>query len=899
MKIVHPFGPQPSNTLLVGEAPGYDEMLEERPFVGKAGREQGAHFERCGESTKHFRLANVTGEYTRGNPDPTPEQIKTWTPILLREVYKTSPTVIIAVGKFAARWFLGESTDMFLVHGIPHKAGSFDHSRAPRGGPSNAIIIPIFHVASGFRSDKMRAIVWWDYQQVVNVMRQVRSGKLTVESLPHDEFADPIYMDVTGRELAGIIDSYQSTELGIDTEDDRPLDGKYRPWSIQVSCEPGMGMVLRYCQDDFQIGTDKLQEIANKGVTLVAHNWMHDIKVCREMRLDLSRANLHDTMRDLYLLRTEKWGLKQAMYRWCSVKNARDYLDVVGPATKQLREAFLQNIIDIGGLGDKAGIGDDAWPRIKPYMSFENDGTTKRNKPWQIVRRAKGILKDSVNGKVNKDGEPTDIRERWNKLPNDARNIIEDRLGMLPMGYLSDVPLNEAIIYAAGDPDWTLRLKKALVPEIKRLHLGGVQRKDMLAMPMFEAMQDHGLPTSKSRFESLSQRMTNRMTVTQARISHCYFDDKPFNPGSDKQTRLIMENHGLEGTKKTASGEISTAKDSIGHLRYTEPMITDIFYWRECAHVRDVDCAQALRKCTLENQDSNDSDIYYVKASLIPSTVTRRLTAKDPNSLAITKHGDFGLLVRDCYVAPKGRVFFEMDLSQIEVVVAANVSGDELLCKIITEGLDIHTETAAAIFRIPVETVQKDLHRLLAKTTFFGWMYGQGYAALSNQLLMKGLTGWTKSKCRGFQRKLQDTYWQLTEAIRDSEREVRKTGLVRSSSGMVRHLPGVWSEDDKIRSESARQAWSHIVQGTAQDAIQNSMIWLWLVLLDLKSRGHGIWPVLQVYDSLVFIVDDGENTKGVIEKLVYEALTKHHGLGEMRVPVRAEGSFGSSWADLD
>ena len=102
-------GPQPCDVLLVGEAPGRHEFAAQVPFVGKSGEEQERYLTRHGLSAQRWRRTNVVGEYRDGNPDPTREQIDEWTPVLLDEVRATRPKLVVAVGRFAMRWFLGES----------------------------------------------------------------------------------------------------------------------------------------------------------------------------------------------------------------------------------------------------------------------------------------------------------------------------------------------------------------------------------------------------------------------------------------------------------------------------------------------------------------------------------------------------------------------------------------------------------------------------------------------------------------------------------------------------------------------------------------------------------------------------------------------------------------------
>ena len=898
MSIVPACGPQPNDVLLCGEAPGRLENARGLNFVGPAGIEQEMYLNRENESARGWRLTNVVQQYFHGDPDPTLDLINTWTPMLLDEVFTTSPGIIIAVGKFAVQWFLGDDADLFTVHGIVHRAGAFDPSRRVRGGPRDAFIIPIFHPAAGFRRGDMRARVWWDYQQVAKYLKLYRKGELLILQ---DAYPDPWYEDVTGKQFADLLNGYDPDIIGLDTEDDRgtiTIQTRWgsktvgRPWSIQISPQPGVGLVLRYSDKHFAQGIEALQRKVNAGMTVVAHGWMHDLSVCRAMGLDLSRAKISDTMYGLYLLRTERQGLKRGAYRLCAMRDMKSYLDTIGPIAKSQQERYLKRIVAMNLL----------WSKIEPFYTHENDGTVKKNSPWQTHRRAYSILRDSISGKRNKDGELTDIVERWEKVLDVIRLPVERELGPLPIATLADLPLSESIPYAGRDPDATLRVHYALIPLLERLSVTSTMHAGMASLSMFEAMQDHGLPVSKSRFESLAHRMSMRMTIIRARIANLYFDGGSYNPGSPLQTLQIMEKLDLikEAKKKSKITSVpSMGKDSIGHLRGIHDFVTDKFEWKECQHTRDSFCTPIIKRI------NGRGDLHFITSDLLPTkTVTRRLAGREPNPLAVTKHGDHGKNIRGCYECPEGKVFFEMDLSQVEICVAASISGDEVLCDLITRGIDVHTQTAMSAFQLPENRIVDKVHRLPAKITFFRWMYGGGGEALYNQFAMLGLVMdgegnivWTVQRCKDFQDGLRRKYYGLDARILYERRQLVKTGIVRDASGMVRHLPGIWASDNKAREEAGRHCWSHIVQGTAQTMIQNSMGWLWLKLLDLWDEGVDIQPVLQVHDSLVFIINDDPETRRIVQTLVHEALTEHHGL-QLKVPVRADGGFGRTWAEL-
>lgn len=202
-------GRQPCDFLIVGEAPGVEEAARGRPFVGRAGREQDAYLSRHSDGTIHSRqarLANVYPIFREGNPDPSPSEIREWSEVLEQEVLETIPSLILAVGRFATRWFLGP-VDLDSVHGLPHRAGAFDPSLAHRG--NGAIIVPVIHPAAGFYDADIRALIDWDYSQAVRWLKAIRKGR----SVPirEDEYeGSEDYQDVSGKELA----RYLRSEMG-------------------------------------------------------------------------------------------------------------------------------------------------------------------------------------------------------------------------------------------------------------------------------------------------------------------------------------------------------------------------------------------------------------------------------------------------------------------------------------------------------------------------------------------------------------------------------------------------------------------------------------------------------------------------------------------------------------
>lgn len=121
-------GPVPCRVLVVGERPGKDEAKWGRPFVGKAGKELDRYLARdAGLCRDEVRVTNTVLDYRYGDPNPEPWEIERDRPALLAEIAKCRPEVVAAVGRFAARWFLGDNIEMESCHGIPRRVQLCTH----------------------------------------------------------------------------------------------------------------------------------------------------------------------------------------------------------------------------------------------------------------------------------------------------------------------------------------------------------------------------------------------------------------------------------------------------------------------------------------------------------------------------------------------------------------------------------------------------------------------------------------------------------------------------------------------------------------------------------------------------------------------------------------------------
>lgn len=872
MTVVLGYGPLDAALMLIGEAPGREESRAGRPFVGRSGTEQAAYLKRCGVDPASVYMTNVVKRFIDGNPDPTPELIAEWTPALTAEIAQVRPKVIGAVGRFAMRWLLGDAAELSVCQGLAHQAGAFDVARVDRA--LSAPVVPVQHPASGFYDGDARALISRDYTSLARTLERVQQGKPV--DYRRDAYAGlEDYRDVSGVELAALVDALPATaSIGYDTEG---IVGS--EWSVQVAPYPGTAWVLRCARTDFTLGAASIQRAGDRGITFIAHNLMHDMPVSRAMGIELCRARIIDTMYQAFALKLEPQGLKALAWRWNGRKR-QSYGETVGDAGTRKQVAYLAEVLT------------RRWGAVPPRVTVGNDGSIKAYRPQGAARRALSVLSDHADAMDSNDIEETvDLHARWRQVDHELRATVEHELGPMPVGTLDDLPLDEAVAYAAADADDEIRLAPRLAAALEAEGLSRVVERGMLSLPSFERIQATGMPVSLSRLQALGVDIQSRMLALQTRISTRYWDGESFNPASHVQVAALLKRRKLKGAKVTSTGKVSTGKGSIEHLRFTDEAVSDVIDWRELA--------KTLTFTDVERLDPAGPDIQPVHGQIkITRIPTRRLAMSEPNLLQIPTRHELGRQVRSCYRVPDGQLLGSWDLSGIEMRVAAHLADDELMCQLFNEGRDVHSETAARIFGIPVSDVNEKTQRYPAKRAAFGSLYGIGGEGLYTQLRqMPGCDGWDAKSCDKLIKEWFNVYKGIRREIDDTARRVRAYGYVADDlSGARRYLPGVWSDDKGIRGEAERQAFNHRVQGMAQTMLQEATIYLWQQLLPLETVMPGAWQWrLQQHDELVFSFTT--EVWPFMDATVMDALVNHCGV-TLRVPVKASGKAAQSWGEL-
>ncbi|MDI6848988.1 MAG: uracil-DNA glycosylase [Candidatus Saccharicenans sp.] len=154
-------GHRQASLMFVGEAPGRDEDLQGRPFVGRAGQLLTKIIQAMGFSREEVYIANVIKCRPPENRTPRPDEIKACSPYLLRQIDLIKPRVIVALGKVATDFLLPSSKSMSELRG---QFGDF------QGIP----VMPTFHPSYLVRNEgnkEIKKMVWEDMKKVLQLLK--------------------------------------------------------------------------------------------------------------------------------------------------------------------------------------------------------------------------------------------------------------------------------------------------------------------------------------------------------------------------------------------------------------------------------------------------------------------------------------------------------------------------------------------------------------------------------------------------------------------------------------------------------------------------------------------------------------------------------------------------------
>jgi DNA polymerase-1 len=228
---------------------------------------------------------------------------------------------------------------------------------------------------------------------------------------------------------------------------------------------------------------------------------------------------------------------------------------------------------------------------------------------------------------------------------------------------------------------------------------------------------------------------------------------------------------------------------------------------------------------------------------------------------------------RRCFVAPDGRVLVKADYSQIELRIAAKVSGDQAMLDAYRRGIDLHTLTAQRVLGIADVTKE---HRQLAKAVNFGLLYGMG--ARGFRLYAKAQYGLDLTEEQAG--RYRDAFFKAYPGLKRWHRSMGDKAI------NTRTLAGRRRQDVRRYTEKLNTP----VQGTGADGLKLALALLW----ERRAECPGAFPVLAVHDEIVVECDAGQAE--AVGAWVARAMKDAMAPLVDPVPVEVEVKTGRTWA---
>ena len=147
-----------ARVLIVGEAPGKNEDLQGKPFVGAAGKFLDELLEEAGLKREEVFIANVLKCRPPSNRNPQADEIEACAPFLREQTQSIDPWIIVTMGNFATQFILRTGTGITRLRGTVQQTGRF-------------VVLPVFHPAAAIYDRSKRDVLLEDFRQVGALVR--------------------------------------------------------------------------------------------------------------------------------------------------------------------------------------------------------------------------------------------------------------------------------------------------------------------------------------------------------------------------------------------------------------------------------------------------------------------------------------------------------------------------------------------------------------------------------------------------------------------------------------------------------------------------------------------------------------------------------------------------------
>lgn len=450
-------------------------------------------------------------------------------------------------------------------------------------------------------------------------------------------------------------------------------------------------------------------------------------------------------------------------------------------------------------------------------------------------------------------------------------------------------PILRVAAYCGADVDATIRLFHILKPRLEEQSMWSLyERLELPLIPILTDMEMNGVLLDVEFLGEMSKKLGLRLADLEQELFALVGHE--FNMRSTQQMSQVLFDElkfPIQGLKKTSSGHYSTAVGVLEQLaaqseNLTEPqkqVLNIIFEQRQLEKLRGtyVDALPTLIHPTTGRVHTSFNQT---------GAVTGRMSSSNPNLQNIPIRTELGREVRRAFIAPDGWYLIAADYSQVELRVLAHVAQEPALIESFLADQDIHAATAARLFHVPIEEVDRS-QRGLAKTINFATIYGVSEFGLSSRTEM------SRAEARQFLNQYFEAYPKIQAYIQSTIQQANNQGYVETLLGRKRLFPELLAGRVPFNQRQAieRAAINAPIQGTAADIMKLAMIDLHNQLCAINSPAR---MLLQVHDELVL-----ETPAHALEETAQLVCTVMESAYKLDVPLKVDVEYGQNWYTLE
>lgn len=438
-------------------------------------------------------------------------------------------------------------------------------------------------------------------------------------------------------------------------------------------------------------------------------------------------------------------------------------------------------------------------------------------------------------------------------------------------------------VYTFTKTDELKTARKIIADEIKKNNLEFLLKEiEIPLIPIIKKMQDRGVLIDKDSLKNLSKIYHQELSKLEKEIFSKTGEE--FNLNSPKQLAdVLFLKMGLtyKGMRKTSTGQYSTKEEVLQKLAEEHEIANQILEYREL---------QKLLSTYIDSLPDEIAEDGRIHADFIQAgTSTGRFSSKNPNLQNIPTGTEKGRKIREAFVAPEGFQLVSFDYSQIELRIAAFLSGDEKLISAFKNGEDIHTAVASEIFEVSFGEVDKEMRRK-AKVINFGILYGMGVTALQKNLKTDRKTA------QEFYNKYFEKYDGLAKYLDSIKSETARLGFTTTFFGRRRYFEGFNSPLPFIRASAERMAINAPIQGTSADIIKLAMVKI-DEFLQQENLQEKVCLILQIHDEVIYEISNDlvqeliPKIKNIMDNVLSLKETKN-------VPIISDYAIGPNWGEM-